>query len=277
TEGIRFGNEECLLATLVDLTERKRIDEQLRQSQKMDAIGNLAGGVAHDFNNLLTAINGYSQILVQSLDPEHPHHGFAQSIQTAGERAAGLTRKLLAFSRKETMQVRDVDLNELVSDMEGMLRRLIEEEAQLVTRLEPGVAMISADPSEVEQILVNLVLNARDAMPEGGRVRVETAHAVIGEDSANTNGDGAEAILSPAAGRYVVLSVTDNGMGMSPETRSKIFEPFFTTKEVGKGTGLGLAVVYGIVKKMGGGLAVASEPGRRTTFRVQFPVAAGPA
>jgi PAS domain S-box-containing protein len=265
SEGIRFGNEDGLLATFVDLTERKRIDEQLRQSLKMDAIGNLAGGVAHDFNNLLTAINGYSELLLHSLDPEHPHHGFAKAIHTAGERAAGLTRKLLAFSRLETVQARVLDLNALVGDMEGMLRRLIEEDAQLATRLSPDIASIRADPTEVEQILVNLVLNARDAMPEGGRVRVETSGVeAVGEEG--------ETILRPVAGPLVVLSVTDNGMGMSPETCSKIFEPFFTTKEVGKGTGLGLAVVYGIVKKMGGGLSVASEPGRRTTFHVYFPV-----
>ncbi|HEY0714586.1 MAG TPA: ATP-binding protein, partial [Polyangia bacterium] len=271
SEGIRIGDEECLLTTFVDLTERKRIEEQLRQSLKMDAIGNLAGGVAHDFNNLLTAINGYSGLLLQNLDPEHPHHGFASAIHTAGERAAGLTRKLLAFSRKETVQVRTLDLNELVADMEGMLRRLIEEDAQLLTRLQPGVALISADPSEVEQILVNLVLNARDAMPEGGRVRVETMTVPEFGD------EGDHILRPPGPGPYVVLSVTDNGMGMSAETRTKIFEPFFTTKEVGKGTGLGLAVVYGIMKKMSGGLSVASEPGRRTTFRVYFSATSGEA
>jgi two-component system, cell cycle sensor histidine kinase and response regulator CckA len=263
-DSIELGADSCLLASFVDLTERNRVEELLRQSQKMEAIGSLAGGVAHDFNNLLTAINGYSELVLMSLDESDRHYDLVRSIRDSGERAAVLTRKLLAFSRKEVAKPTTLTLNALVSEMEALLRRLIEENVELVTELAPDTPKINADRGQIEQILMNLVVNARDAMPFGGKIVIETGNATVVTPSPDT-------LLEAPPGRYAVLSVSDTGVGMTPEIRAKIFEPFFTTKPVGKGTGLGLAMVYGIVEQQGGAIAVSSEPGRGATFRVYFP------
>jgi CheY-like chemotaxis protein len=240
------------------------VEEQLRQSQKMEAIGSLAGGVAHDFNNLLTAINGYSELALMDKSNTHPDYEYLRDIRNSGERAAGLTRQLLAFSRKESVQARVQSLNTIVAEMQSMLRRLIEENVEIQTCLDPEAGPVNVDKGQVVQILMNLVVNARDAMPQGGRLLVDTRRVRL-EKSAR------DLLLPAAPGAYVALSVKDTGTGMTPEIRAKIFEPFFTTKPVGKGTGLGLAVVYGVVKQLGGGIAVQSEPGEGSTFSIYFP------
>lgn len=236
-------------------------EEQLRQAQKMEALGRLAGGVAHDFNNLLTVINGYADFVLGMLDANHPSHRFLKEITRAGERAANLTRQLLAFSRKQVLQPRVLDLNNLVRDMEGMLRRLSGEQVALTLAPADRLPPVKADPGQLEQVVMNLVVNARDALPRGGRVVVQTGSVTIA--------DGADG--GPAPGAYVVLSVQDNGVGMSEPTLARIFEPFFTTKEGGKGTGLGLAVVHGIVTQSGGHLEVSSALDEGTCFRVYLP------
>ncbi|MEP6654387.1 MAG: ATP-binding protein, partial [Myxococcales bacterium] len=263
---IEVKGEPCFLATFADLTERKRVDEQLRQSQKMDAIGSLAGGVAHDFNNLLTAINGYSDLMLNRLRDSDPNVELVRSIRAAGERAAGLTRQLLAFSRKERLETSVQSLNGIVEKMDDLLRRMVEENVVLTTRLDPAAGFINANGAQVEQVLLNLVINARDAMPDGGEVRIETHNVVL-------DGPLSKTLMPMVAGPYVVLAVTDAGTGINPEVQTKIFEPFFTTKIVGKGTGLGLAVVYGIVKGLQGGIEVDSVPGQGTTVRVYIPQA----
>lgn len=255
------GEEGTFLhGTMIDITARKHIEEQLRQSQKMDAVGQLAAGVAHDFNNLLTIINGYSDLMLQSLPAEHAHREFLEPIKTAAERSAALTRKLLAFSRKQVVAPTVVDLNKIVAEMEKMLRRTLGEDIDLSTKLEPQLCLIKADPGQLEQLLLNLVVNARDAMPQGGKLTIET-HNVVRSDRY------AQAGTCP----YVLLDVSDTGCGMSEEVKTRIFEPFFTTKEVGKGTGLGLATVYAIVKQSQGQIDVLSEPGRGTRFHIFFP------
>jgi len=253
-----------VIGMVEDVTERERLEAQLRQAQKMEAIGQLAGGVAHDFNNLLGIITGYSELLEKDLGPDHQGLGRLQQIRRAADRAAGLTRQLLAFSRKQILQPRILDLGEVVSDVEKMLRRLIGEDVQVVTAFGPGLGRVQADPGQIEQVLVNLAVNARDAMPGGGKLIIETANADLDEAYARTH-DGV------APGRYVLLSVSDTGHGMDAETLSHMFEPFFTTKLEGKGTGLGLATVYGIVRQSGGHVNVYSEPGRGTTFRIYLP------
>jgi PAS domain S-box-containing protein len=254
-----------------DITERKRLEEalreseeQLRQSQKLEAIGQLAGGVAHDFNNLLTAINGYSALALRRLGNDHAITPYLEEIKKAGDRAANLTRQLLAFGRKQLLQPLAINVNDIVSDMSKLLKRLIGENIQLATKLGDDIKQIKADPGQLEQVLVNLVVNARDAMPRGGRVTIETANTIL-------DGKYARKHVGVTPGEYVMLAVSDTGTGMDHETRTHIFEPFFTTKEKDKGTGLGLSTVYGIVKQSGGNVWVYSELNKGTTFKVYLP------
>ncbi len=248
----------------VDLTEREQMADRLRQGQKMEAIGQLAGGVAHDFNNLLTAILGYGQLMYLHLPPDSPLRSHAEEVIKAGERASSLTQQLLAFSRKQVLQPEVMDLNVVVLDMEKMFRRLIGENIELVTSFGPGLHKIKADPGQITQILMNLVINARDAMPGGGKLTIETVNQEIDKSSPHRLG-------GLPAGSYVRLAVRDTGCGMDKETQSHLFEPFFTTKQDGRGTGLGLSTVYGIVKQSGGDILVSSEVGRGTDFHVYLP------
>lgn len=248
-----------------DISERRRLEEQLVQSQKMEAVGRLAGGIAHDFNNLLTMILGYSDLALGQLAPDSPIRAEIQEISKAGERAAALTRQLLAFSRKQIVEPRVLALNEVVTDLGKMLRRLIGEDIDLVTTLEPALHNVRADLSQIEQILMNLAVNARDAMPGGGRLVIETRNVESYESYSS-------APMKPPPRPYVLLAVSDSGAGMDAETQRHIFEPFFTTKEHGKGTGLGLATVYGIVKQSGGDIWVKSEPGKGARFEIYLPI-----
>ncbi|MEN6603420.1 MAG: ATP-binding protein [Bryobacteraceae bacterium] len=274
-EGIPIfqGDEvEALECFLVDITDRKEaeaerqlLQAQLAQAQKMESIGRLAGGVAHDFNNVLTVINGYSQLAAERAQHDPALHGLIEEIHKAGERAASLTRQLLAFSRKQVLKPEPVNLNGTIRDMQAMLRRLMGEDVELVTRLEENLDAAHADVGQMQQVLMNLVVNARDAMPNGGRLTIVTENADIGEP---------EKARCPAAraGKFVCLTVSDTGEGMSEEVRCHIFEPFFTTKS-GSGTGLGLATVYGAVERCGGWISVDSAPGKGSTFRVFLPCA----
>ena len=252
-----------------DVTERVALEERFRQSQKMEAIGRLAGGVAHDFNNLLTVILGYAQVLTEGLPPGRLADSTGQ-IKSAAERAAGITRQLLAFSRKQVLSPRIIDLNDIVLNLDSLLRRLIGEDIEVFTIPARDLASVKADPGQIEQVIMNLALNARDAMPHGGKLTLETANADLDEAYARDHQP-----LEP--GSYVMLAVSDTGVGMPPDVQARIFEPFFTTKEVGKGTGLGLSTVYGIVKQSGGYIWVYSEPGRGTTFKIYFPRVEQPA
>jgi two-component system, cell cycle sensor histidine kinase and response regulator CckA len=254
---------QLLHGVLLDVTEQKQLQTRLAQTERMEAVGQLASGVAHDFNNLLTIIKGYSSILMER-NPEGPDSRAAKEIQQAADRAASLTHQLLAFGRKQTLQPRVLDLNTIVRGLEKMLRRVLSENVDLKIHTPAGLGFVKADPVQMEQVLLNLVVNARDAMPKGGRLTISTAVRPIDSDSGRD-----ETFIR--AGDYVTLSVADTGTGMNAATRARIFEPFFTTKEVGKGTGLGLATVYGIVKQSNGHISVESELGRGTTFCVSLP------
>ena len=260
------------VVTFADMTDRKRLEAQLMQSQKMEAVGRLAGGVAHDFNNMLTAIKSYSQLLLQDVAADDARHKDIQEIDLAADRAARLTRQLLAFSRQQMLQPRVLDVNQTVSELEKMLQRLLLKDITLSTRLAPELHAVRADAGQLEQVIVNLVVNARDAMPDGGRLTVRTQNVAIDAASAR---EGWSFEVRPGA--YVLISVTDTGLGMDEATKSRIFEPFFTTKDRHKGTGLGLSTVYGIVKQSGGYIRVISAPGQGSTFEVFLPVADGAA
>ncbi len=260
----RNGDEDSFEAIAQDVTEHRALEQQLRVSQKVEAIGRLTGGIAHDFNNMLTAILGYSETLLLQLDATKPVWRDLLEIRHAAERAAALTRQLLAYSRQQVLRLEPVDLNTAVHQVEQMIRRLIGEDIAVDTRYAPGPCTITADRSQLEQVIVNLAVNARDAMPGGGRLVIETSVASLDDEYI-----GRHPVVTP--GRYALLAVCDNGTGMDEATRAKIFDPFFTTKELGKGTGLGLATVYGTVKQLGGYIWVYSEPGFGTCFKLYFP------
>jgi PAS domain S-box-containing protein len=261
---------DVLEAIAEDVTDRRALEDQFRQAQKMEAVGRLAGGVAHDFNNLLMVISGYAEVILAQLDPASPLLEKGRAIQLAADRATTLTRQLLAFSRKQLLELKVVDVNTIVQDMERLLRPLIGENIDLVTILAPEAAHTRADAGQLEQVIMNLVVNAKDAMPAGGRLTLRTENVVLDEDHRR-----GQQFIRP--GNYVTLMVSDTGMGMDRETQSRIFEPFFTTKEKGKGTGLGLSTVYGIVKQSGGYVMVQSELGRGTTFQIYLPLVEGTA
>ncbi|TAJ09801.1 MAG: PAS domain S-box protein [Nitrospirae bacterium] len=259
-----FPEQRLIYATARDVTEHRQLEEQLRQAQKMEAIGKLAGGIAHDFNNILTVITGHSQMLLETLDRSDPQREHVQEIQEAGDRATALTNQLLTFSRRQVVQPKVLDLNAIVGHIEGMLRRLIGEDIHLATKLIQEPAFVKVDPGQIEQVIVNLAVNARDAMPQGGRLAIETSTVELDQPPIHAHGVA-------QAGPYVMLTISDTGQGMDATTQARIFEPFFTTKEQGKGTGLGLSTVYGIVSQSSGSIVVHSEPGRGTTFKIYLP------
>jgi signal transduction histidine kinase len=250
---IQYGGRKAELVVLMDITGRLHLEDQLRQAQKMVAVGMLAGGAAHDFNNLLAIITSYGQLILNNLAPDDPNRPAAEQIMMAGERAAALTKQLLAFSRRRLQQPKVLDLNVLAASLGTMLQRLIGEEIELRLALLPDLGRVLADPGHIEQVLMNLVVNARDAMPDGGTLTIETANAS----------------LKP--GPFVLLAVSDTGAGMDEATQARLFEPFFTTKSAGKGTGLGLSTVLEIVRQSGGALEVSSAPGRGTTVKMYLP------
>jgi signal transduction histidine kinase len=262
-----LGNEvgrSRLLGTVQDVTEYKHLEEKFRRAQRLEGIARLAGGVSHDFNNLLVVINGYAQMILSELKAEDPLRDRAQEILDAGNRAAALTRQLLAFSRKQVMRPRAINLDRLLTDFEKMLRRLIREDIEVKQNLTPELWSVRADPDQVEQVIMNLVVNARDAMPKGGMLTIGTSNVELGEQEV-------KGFLDLKPGRYVSLTVTDTGTGMTEETKRRLFEPFFTTKPLGEGTGLGLSMVYGIVKQHGGDVSFYSELGLGSTFKIYWP------
>ena len=258
------GNPTGALVLYQDITARKRIEQQLRQAQKMEAVGQLAGGIAHDFNNLLMVILGYAAALTESPDIGQNAQSKTKEISKAANRAASLTRQLLAFSRQQVLEPKVMSLNLVVEDVKKMLGRLINEDIALVTELDPGLGCMKADHGQIEQVLVNLAVNARDAMPKGGKLTIKTGNIEVSQHYSQSHEP-----MPP--GSYIGLTVSDSGLGMDARTQSRVFEPFFTTKEQGKGTGLGLATVYGVVKQSGGFIWLTSEVGRGTTFEIFFP------
>ncbi len=269
-QDFQFERRAARLVLVNDLTERIRLEDQLRQSQKMEAVGRLAGGIAHDFNNLLSVILSCSDAMADELGQHEPLRADVEEIRTAGQRAADLTRQLLAFSRHQVVEAKALDLNESVAGMERMLRRLLGADIALTTLPAAGLSAIKSDPSHIEQVVMNLAVNARDAMPRGGSLTIETRNVILDEEYARSHHD-----VRP--GPYVMLAMSDTGFGMDKETLGRIFEPFFTTKETGKGTGLGLSTVFGIVRQNSGHIWVYSERGKGTTFKVYFPSASGEA
>jgi PAS domain S-box-containing protein len=264
SELIEIEGRQCTISSIIDITEHLHLETQLRQAQKIESLGRLAGGVAHDFNNLLTVINGYSDIMLRALPANNPLHLSAEAIKKAGERAAGLTQQLLAFSRKQIVKPRLLDLNTIVADSQRMLQRLIGEDVELTTQLDQSLGRVMSDPDQIYQVIINLVVNARDAMPEGGTLKIVTANVEV---------DASHRARYPDAvpGNYVRITVTDSGTGMDEQTMQSAFEPFFTTKEPGKGTGLGLSTVHGIVRQSGGWIEVRSRVGEGTTFDIYLP------
>ncbi len=258
------GRAIRMVGTQQDITDVRSLEEQLRHSQKLEAVGQLAGGIAHDFNNLLTAINGYCDLILEDLPDQDPMHSDVLEIRRAGERAATLTRQLLAFSRKQVLELRVINLNTVVAGMDNMLRRLLGEDIELYMHFQPNLGLVRADPGQLEQVILNLAVNARDAMPEGGKLTIESSNVVLDEDYASTH-------ESVVPGFYTLLAVSDTGCGMDSETLAHVFEPFFTTKNPGRGTGLGLSMVYGIVKQSGGSIWVYSEPNQGSTFKIYLP------
>ena len=264
TVAITWEGRPATLHFLRDITPQRKLEAQLQQSQKMEAIGTLAGGVAHDFNNLLTTIIGCSDLMMMRIGKDHELRENLEDIRKAGDRAASLTRQLLAFSRRQILEPKVIDLNDVIPDMDKMLRRLIGEDIDLETVLAPGLGRVEADPGQVEQIIMNLAVNARDAMPRGGKLTMETANVDLDEAYARSH-------VAVTPGPYVMMAISDSGTGMDEETLSKAFDPFFTTKEAGRGTGLGLSTVYGIVKQSKGNIWAYSEPGKGTTFKIYLP------
>jgi PAS domain S-box-containing protein len=258
------GQPSGFVAIVRDVTDQKELEDQLRQAQKMEAIGKLAGGVAHDFNNILGTIIGYSDMLLEDLGDNHPLREDIENMLAAAERASTLTRQLLAFSRKQVLETKVLSLNEVVTETRKMLIRLIGEDVEIVTTLQPDLGLVKADPGQVEQILMNLAVNARDAMPDGGKLIIETREVELDEEYAGRH-------MEVIPGTYIMLAMSDSGHGIERENLSRIFEPFFTTKERGKGTGLGLSTVYGIVKQSGGHIWAYSEPGKGTIFKIYLP------
>jgi PAS domain S-box-containing protein len=268
-KGKVFGEPNApakMVGVAADITARKQLEEQFLQKRKIEAVGRLAGGIAHDFNNLLLAISGYSEIVSDRLGPLHPSAVHVQKIWKAAESAASLTRQLLAFSRRQVLQPQLIDLNAIVEHIGSLIERLIGEEILFETRLTQPLALVSADPSQIEQVVMNLAVNARDAMPGGGRLTIETANVDLDEHFVGQH-------RGAAVGPHVMLAVSDTGVGMDEAIQQRMFEPFFTTKERGKGTGLGLATIYGIVKQSGGSIWVYSEPGKGSCFKVYLPLA----
>ncbi len=262
-ELIEIGGESCVIAATMDITERVALERQLREAQKLESVGRLAGGIAHDFNNLLTVISGHCSLLLEAVKRGTPEGRHASQIAAASQHAATLTQQLLAFSRKQVTQPCAVDVNTVITEVLGMLQRVLGEDIQIVTSLDRQLGRVMADPGQIHQVLLNLVVNARDAMPKGGKLFIRTSNVEINEQHA--------ARLGIAPGPSILLCVADTGIGMDEETKQNIFEPFFTTKERSKGTGLGLSTVYGIVRQSGGWISVESEPGRGATFNIYLP------